>query len=601
MTEPFTDWSEIDWIYVNDQVKRLRRRIFQAKLENNYRKLRNLQRLMLKSSANILFSIKAITSNSGKKSCGIDGITVRTSKEKLNLFYDIKRNKYFGKEPMPTRRIYIKEPTKLRPIGIPTVYDRVIQTMVKNSLEPEWEAIFEKGSYGFRPKRTIDDAVQKIWTSLNRPTSRKWVIDTDISKCFDSISHSYMLQKVRGFPAVHLIKKWLKVGIIINGIWLDSGEEGTPQGSAISPLLCNISLHGLEKELGVIYLKSGYVSRKGPSIIRFADDLVILTDSKQDAFRILEDLKQALIIRGLTISETKTKIVHVMEGFDFLGFNFKLKPKRHVSWKQCVSIDPISDNRINQKLMGLYVAPSAKSIKKIKTKMKETSIKWSSNMTKIFIRKMNELIRGFAQSKWHWHSSQAFSTLNNYLYHLSWRWALRRHPKKLKGWIKNKYFGDANIGNIKEKWVFQAKVVNRSVEKYDSMFLYKFHWFRIKDHIMCKMDKLPDNKLDVKYFEDLRIKRGRSRPFNILFKIDKDLSDSQFHLCPICNEDLFNGNKLHMHHIIPISENGKSTFENLVIIHEDCHSIIHNQTNMIKYRNYLLHYKKGHSRITNKD
>jgi RNA-directed DNA polymerase len=306
MPELLSHWSQVNWIKANKEVKRLRKRIFQAKKDGNFRKLRNLQRLMLKSSSNILLSIRDVTSNSGKNTAGIDGKKFSDHREKLNLFYEIKNNGYMGKEPMPCKRIYIQEPTKKRPIGIPTIYDRIIQTTVKNSLEPEWETIFEKGSYGFRPGRNVDDAVFRVWNTLNRSGGKKWIVDSDISKCFDSISHKYILEQIKQFAGYKIIEKWLKVGIIFKGVWLGSGEDGTPQGSAISPLLCNISLHGLEEELGVKYTKKGYIQMTSRCLIRFADDLVIICRSKEDALLALEDLKIALKKRGLEISDSKT-------------------------------------------------------------------------------------------------------------------------------------------------------------------------------------------------------------------------------------------------------------------------------------------------------
>lgn len=592
------DWSDVDWKNVIKSVKRLRRRIFHAKKENNFRKLRNLQRLMLKSSSNILYSIRLVASNSGKNTAGIDGLTFTNQKDKLNLFFQIRENKYFGLDPKPTKRIYIKEPTKLRPIGIPTIYDRVIQTMVRNSLEPEWENVFEKGSYGFRPDRNVDDAVSRIWLSLNKQGSRKWVVDTDISRCFDSIAHNYILKKIEGFPARDLIKKWLKVGIIINGIWLDSGEEGTPQGSTISPLLCNISLHGLESELGVTYDCRGSVSRKGRSIIRYADDLIILCFSKEDATKALEDLRESLKLRGLEVSETKTRIVHVIQGFDFLGYTFRLKPKPYYPLSKCVSNDP-EFSRIKQENMGLYVNPSLKSIKKIKKKLKELTKRYSSNTTKAYIRKMNEVIRGYVQARWHWHSGHAFSNIGHYIHKLCWRFALRRHKDKGKKWIVENYFTHLKLANLNSKWVFYAK---NTTEK-DFMterYMIQPHWFKITDYLNAKMDKLPDNKDDVKYFEKLKLDRIRRRPFNIFFTLDFKVSNSQHFMCPICNNNLFEEDTIHLHHIIPRSQGGKTSFSNVVFLHQQCHIQTHNPEKNEYFKNFLVNYKRSHPEIKTK-
>lgn len=597
-----TDWSEIDWKVVNREFKRLRRRIFQAKVDNNLRKLRSLQRLMLKSSSNILYSIKQISNNAGRKTKGVDNFIIKGPSDKLFLFNEIRKNKYYGMDPKPTRRIFIQEPGKKRPISIPTIYDRVIQTMTKNALEPEWEAIFEKGSYGFRPKRNVNDAVSRLWSALNKPGSRKWIVDSDISKCFDSISHHYILDKLNYFPAKNLIRKWLNTGVIINGIWFESGDEGTPQGSAISPLLCNIALHGLESELGIKYVPStGYVNSKSRLLIRFADDLVILCKTKEDAIFALEQLSQALMKRGLEISLSKTKIVHITEGFDFLGYNICLKPKPYVSFSRCFPQNQENDDpRINQKLMGVYVAPSKKSIDKVKTKLKDTANKCTSKMTKILIIRMNAIIRGYAQSKWYWHSSKTFSYLNNYVYNLLWRWIKRRHPGKMKHWLKNKYFTSLNIARVKEKHVFYSKN-NKATDRYDETYLFRFHWFRIKDYYMAKMDRLPDNKKDIEYYKDLEYERNARRPFNVFFKLDKDLAESQNYICPICNEMLFNEEEdTHIHHINPKCYGGKHTFKNLVLIHNSCHKEVHDEKKREYYKEFLSNFKRLHNRISRK-
>lgn len=609
--DSITSWSDIDWINVNTTVKKLRRRIFDAKRENNVKKLRNVQRLMLSSSSNILYSIRKISYNSGRNTPGIDGVTLKSPADRLRLFNDISNNKWNGLSPKPIRRIYIKETNKLRPIGIPTVYDRVIQSMICNSLEPEWEAIFEKGSYGFRPKRNTNDAVSRLWLALNKPGSRKWIVDSDITKCFDSISHSYLLNQLEGFPGKNLIQEMLETGIIIRDVWMSSEDEGTPQGSSLSPLLCNIALHGLESELGVIYNKKGYVDQKGRLLIRFADDLVILCHSREDAIAALEILKSVLIKRGLSISEIKTKIVHITQGFDFLGYTIKMSPKIHSSYNNSI-IKKEDDYVIIHKNVGVYVAPSRKSIKKVKLKLKSAMLVCKSTSAEVFINKLNPIIRGYAQSKLHWHSNKAFREIDNYIYRLSWRWAIRKHPQKGAKWIIGKYFTHLKLAGINNKWVFTAdssnsfkladpknpfynKINNPLIPK--KVFLYKTYWFPIRDYLVGKMDKLPDNRHDFSYFRDLEIRRIASRPFNIFRKIDKDIAISQEGLCPICNDELFNDEKLHLHHIQSRDMGGKSTFSNLVFIHSGCHYKIHSSKDLyMKYFYILQEYKNLHPR-----
>lgn len=589
------NWSDINWKLVNYTVRNLRRRIFDAKRKNDNKNLRSLQRLMLKSTSNILYCIRKVSYSSGRKTPGIDGQTLDSPIERLNLFKEICRNGWNGIDPKPIRRIYIKEPNKLRPIGIPTIYDRVIQNMIMNSLEPEWEAIFEKGSYGFRPKRNVNDAISRIWLALNKENSRKWIVDSDITKCFDSISHKYLLEQIDKHPAKNIIKKMLEVGIIIRDIWMSSEEEGTPQGSPLSPLLCNIALHGLEEELNVRYTKKGYVDKKGRLLIRFADDLVILCHSRQDAILALEELKIALEKRGLKISELKTKIVHITEGFDFLGFNIKMGPKPHISRDKAI-INSNDDYKISYNDVGIYVQPSNKSLKKVKSKLKEVLLKSKGISASKFIRKLNPVIRGYVQSKYHWHSNRSFRHLDHYVYVLCWRWAIRKHPQKGSKWIRRKYFKHVKLGGINNKWVFSS--ISDEIKNplaYNDVFVLKTYWFGITDYLLAKMDKLADNKNDEEYFKTLEINRLLRLKVNIFRKLDKDLLLSQNLMCPVCDENIYNGEKLHIHHIIPRSEGGKSTFSNLIYLHLPCHIKIHYEKDNF-FRNYLINYKKSHPR-----
>jgi RNA-directed DNA polymerase len=278
------DWNrDISWSVMHKSVRNNRRRIFQAKRKKEFRNLRSLQMLMLNSAANILLFIQKVCSNGGGKTPGIDGEKYTTPDQKIKLFYEIKEMGFRNYEPMPTRRIYIEENSKRRPIGIPTVKDRIMQRMVVNCLEPEWEAEFEWSSYGFRPNRSVNDAVARIYGTINKQNSRRWIVESDISKCFDSINHKLLLEKIdKSCSCKILIRKWLKCGVLINGMWYDQGEVGTPQGGCLSPLLCNIALHGLDKELGIRYSKTIRI-QGSRSLIRYADDLVIMCYSKEDA------------------------------------------------------------------------------------------------------------------------------------------------------------------------------------------------------------------------------------------------------------------------------------------------------------------------------
>lgn len=321
---PKTDWNAIDWRKVHRSVSNLRRRIFRASKEGDHRKARSLQKLVLRSYANALLSVRRVTQiNAGRNTPGVDMLVVKTPKARSELVDHIRS--YQPWKARPARRVYIpKANGKMRPLGIPTVIDRVMQAIVKNALEPYWEARFEPASYGFRPGRGCHDAIAKIF-SIARPNKRKkWVLDADIEGAFDSISHERVLEAIGPFPARELIRRWLKAGYVEMGT-LHQSEAGVPQGGVISPLLMNIALHGMEQALGVRYDRRGQI-KGSRALVRYADDWVVFCESEQDAQGARRQAQEWLLKRGLRLSEDKTRIVHLTEGFDFLGFNIRHYP-----------------------------------------------------------------------------------------------------------------------------------------------------------------------------------------------------------------------------------------------------------------------------------
>ena len=451
-----SDWLSIDWQQVEADVRRLRQRIFTASRAGDLKKVRNLQKLMLRSRANALLSVRRVTErNAGRKTAGVDGSVVVTAPGKAFLADSVQRHDASWK-PKPVKRVYIEKANgKRRPLGIPVIVDRVKQAQVVNALEPEWEARFEPKSYGFRPGRGCHDAVERIFVRVRgKSAHRCWVLDADLTAAFDRIDHSHLLSALGGFPAKGLIEAWLKSGVVDQGRFAPS-EEGTPQGGVVSPLLLNVALHGMEEAAGSVSLRSssrvGRTAGGSPVVVRYADDLVAMCASHEQAEEVKARLAAWLAPRGLAFNEGKTKIVHLDEGFDFLGFNVR---------------------RYQDKLL---IKPSKAAIQRHRKRLvAEMSALHGSNAEAVIMR-LNPIIRGWSAYYRSVVSSRVFAKLDNYLWTLTYKWAKRSHPNKSRHWVVNRYFGPFNRSR-QDRWVFGVR---------DSgAYLLRFTWTNIVRHQM---------------------------------------------------------------------------------------------------------------------
>ena len=436
---------------------------------------------------------------------------------------------------------------KKRPLGIPTIRDRCLQAIVKNALEPCWEAQFEGISYGFRPGRSPHDAIGKIYCAVRPNKKKKWVVDADIRGCFDKIDHEYLLSTIGNFPGRRLIKEWLKAGYVDNNVF-HAQKAGTPQGGIVSPLLANIALHGMEEVLGVKY--NSYQSIGKRIVVRYADDFVILCETKEDAEQAKDVINEWLHYRGLEISSEKTQIVHITEGFDFLGFKIRqYKDKR---------------TKTGYKLL---IKPSKKFLQKTRNDIRKIFLEHTGKAVGNLIGKINPVIRGKANYMKTVVSSKAFESLDNYLFRRQARFANRTHPNKSKKWKKNKYWGRLNLQK-KSNWVFG--------DKQTGQYMLKFSWTKIERHTLVKQRSSPDDPSLIDYWEKRSKKRQKSEAAKWNAK-QEQVAFRQEYRCPICKQSVFNNEELHLHHIVPRCEGGKDTLNNLVWVHLFCHHKVHHQ------------------------
>ncbi len=500
-------WDWVDWHAVEREVRRLRQRIFKAAQEGDLAKVRSLQKLMLRSRSNTLLSVRQVTQrNAGRKTAGIDGEVALTSESRADVAVRVHQSIRTWK-PRAVRRVYIPKAgnaAKLRPLGIPVIFDRCHQARVRNALEPEWEARFEPKSYGFRLGRSCQDAIGAIYASCHGPLAKRlWALDADLAAAFDKISHDYLLSAIGSFPARDMIRDWLKAGVFEPGKGFALTGEGTPQGGVISPLLMNVALHGLEEAAGVRYhtagVHAGETKPGSPILVRYADDLVVLCHSQEQAEQVKVQLAGWLTPRGLAFNEDKTKIVRLSDGFDFLGYNVR---------------------RYHRKLL---IKPSGAALRRIRKRLATEMRALRGSNVMAVLAKLGPIVRGWAAYYRGVVSSGLFSSLDHYLWQLLYKWATWSHPNKPKSWIVGRYFGKLNKFR-NDNWVF-----GRDSDAY----LTKFSWTPIVRHVMVKAGSSPDDPGLAEYWAE---RRNRVKP--PLDDYTLRLLTRQDARCPLCGEHL---------------------------------------------------------------
>ncbi|MBC2747376.1 MAG: group II intron reverse transcriptase/maturase [ANME-2 cluster archaeon] len=462
---PKPQWKNIDRKKVIKSINRLQTRITKAVLEGKWHLVKRLQYLITHSFYAKLLAVRTICQNKGKRTAGIDGEKWLTSKTKINASLSLSDESYKAK---PLKRVFIEKPgkKKKRPLGIPTMHDRAMQALYALALGPVAEATADIASFGFRKYRSAQDACEQAFNYLSKRNSAQWILEGDIKGCFDNINHEWLLDNIPMDKSI--LKQFLKAGFVYKH-HLNSTKAGTPQGGIISPILANMTLDRIERVISEkYYTGKGWKSRNPRKVnfLRYADDFIVTADSEETAKEIRGLIEVFLKERGLELSMEKTLITHIDQGFDFLGWNFrKYKGK-------------------------LLIKPSSKSIGNVTQKMSDMIKKGKAWKQEDLIGALNPIITGWTNYHQSVVSKETFSKLDNIVWNMLWRWAKRRHPKKSKSWIANRYWHKEGT----RKWVF-------STEKNK---LKRFSDTKIVRHTCLKLNMNP--YLDKEYFDVRRYK-----------------------------------------------------------------------------------------------
>ena len=537
---PSEVWKTLPWKKFQRNVFRLQKRIYRAKKRGDVRTVHNLQRLLLRSwSARFLAVRRVSQDNRGKRTAGVDGVASLTPKQRLNY---ARRLRNLDQAADPVRRTYLQKPNSpdKRPLGIPTMLQRAYQALIKLALEPEWEAVFDPNSYGFRPGRSPHDAIEAVFNFIR--LKPKFILKADIEKCFDKIDHQALLDKLFTIqPITKLVRGWLKAGIVDQGQTLFP-ETGLAQGGVISPLLMNVALHGLEEEL----LKA-YPKRHKPAVIRFADDLVILHHDLDQLQQAKHQAQSWLSQIGLQLNPTKTYLAHTLKdfegqaGFDFLGFNIK---QYHVGRYK---------TRTNRGQAGFktLIRPSKQAQKRHLAHLKQVIRDYRGSSQGGLIGKLNPIIRGWANYYKTCTASKIFNKMSAQLYFKLRRWAAFRHPRKWPTWCYRRY------------WKRLDGLIRFTDGEH---YLFQHEHTKIQRHTKVIGSKSPFDG-DWLYWAQ-RLQRHPLKPLRVIKLLKWQRGKCEDCGLPFSTEDV-----LEVHHLN--GNHSDNRYRNLSLLHGHCHDIAH--------------------------
>lgn len=557
-----TDWHSLDWARIQTTVRKTQLKIAQATEKGDWRRVKRLQRMLTHSFHGRCLAVRRVTENRGRRTPGVDGEKWATPHLKLQAVMRLSQKR--GYRPTPLKRVWIPKPGKQekRPLGIPTMLDRAMQALYLLALEPVVESTSDPKSYGFRPDRSTADAMVELFALLSRQDSPQWILEGDIKGFFDNINHDWLCRNVPMDRT--MLRKWLGAGVVDRRHFMAT-EAGTPQGGIISPCLANATLNGLETELKR-YLAQKLGVKKAEKlkvqVVRYADDFVVTAVSKE----LLENeiqpwVEQFLSVRGVELSREKTQITHIHKGFDFLGWNFRKYVPKSPRGKDKLLIKPSKKNA-----SAFY-----RDVRKI--------IASSNAMTQeVLIGRLNPVLRGWAQYHSPVVAKKIFSKLDHQIHWRLWRWAKRRHPKKSAAWIRKKYFHSINGRN----WVFAFPYKNSKAE------VKLRRLYTLADTAIVRHKRLPggyhpyDATQELKW-EALRVQRMQHKlryRGQIL-----SLFRRQQGKCALCGHAISRETGWHDHHVIRRVDGGPDTLDNRVLLHPNCHALVHSQDRQVD----LLH------------